>query len=274
MIENENADMIVDWIYNNPTWLWGTILVVLFSAAACGGLLVFHRLVHVSLRRAHNDLAGFTLAVIGVLYAVLLAFIAIATWESFSKASDIVENESDYIGGMYLDTAGLPNAEGQQIRDALMKYVSVVIEEEWPIQRQGKTPDQAWKPLRDLAAAIATIHPQNSGEAVIEAELLRSWNQVYDARSARLSAVQGHIPEVIWWIIFIGAAITTAFTYLFGFESFRMHLAMTSTLAATLALVIVLIVALDWPFRGQISVSPEPFIMTQQSWADAPIGTK
>ena len=91
--------MIIDWIYNNPTWLWGTVLVALFTATSCGGLLVFHRLVHVNVRRAHNDLAGFTIAVIGVLYAVLLAFIAIATWESFSRASDIVENESDYAGG-------------------------------------------------------------------------------------------------------------------------------------------------------------------------------
>jgi hypothetical protein len=266
--------LIVDWIYNNPTWLWGSILIALFTAASCGGLLVFHRLVHVKLRRAHNDLAGFTIAIISVLYAVLLAFIAIATWESFSRASDIVENESDYAGGMYLDTAGLPDAKGQEIRDALAKYVSVVIEQEWPVQREGRTPDQGWKPLRDLATAIATIHPQNSGEAVIEAELLRSWNQLYEARSARLSAVQGHIPSVIWYIVFFGAAITTAYTYLFGFENFGMHMAMTATVAATLALVIVLIIALDCPFRGQISVSPDPFIMTQQSWADAPIDKK
>ncbi len=265
---------MVDWIYNNPTWLWGTILVVLFTSAACVGLLIFHRLVRVNLRRAHNDLAGFTISVIGVLYAVLLAFIAIATWESFSRASDIVENESDYAGGMYLDTAGLQQAKGQEIRDALAKYVSVVIDVEWPIQRQGVTPDQGWKPLRDLATAIATIHPQNSGEAVIEAELLRTWNDLYNARSARLSAVQGHIPGVIWCIIFFGAAITTGYTYLFGFENFGMHIAMTATVAATLALVIVLIIALDWPFRGEISVSPDPFIMTQQSWADAPIDKK
>jgi len=266
--------MLVDWIYNNPTWLWGTLLVAVFTSAACGGLLIFHRLVHVSLRRAHNDLAGFTIAIISVLYAVLLAFIAIATWESFSRASDIVENESDYAGGMYLDTAGLPDAKGQEIRHDLMKYVSVVLETEWPIQRAGKTPDQGWAPLRDLATAIATIHPQNSGEAVIEAELLKSWNELYDARSARLSAVQGHIPGVIWCIVFFGAAITTAYTYFFGFESFGLHMAMTATVAATLALVIVMIIALDWPFRGQISVSPDPFIMPQQSWADAPIGRK
>src|SRR5580704_1868215 len=186
--------MIIDWIYNNPTWLWGTVLVALFTAASCVGLLVFHRLVHVSVRRAHNDLAGFTIAVIGVLYAVLLAFIAIATWESFSRASDIVEAESDYAGGIYLDTQGLPQAKGQPIRDAVARYVSVVINEEWPIQRAGKTRDQGWKPLREINTAIATVQPQNLGEAVIEAELLRAWNELYQTRSTRLSAVQGTFP--------------------------------------------------------------------------------
>ena len=56
--------MIIYWIYGNPTWLWGSILVVLFASTACVGLVVFHRLVHVDLRRAHNDLAGFTIAII------------------------------------------------------------------------------------------------------------------------------------------------------------------------------------------------------------------
>jgi hypothetical protein len=79
---------------------------------------------------------------------------------------------------------------------------------------------------------------------------------------------------VIWAIVFFGATITTAYTYLFGFENFAMHMAMTATVAATLALVIVMIIALDWPFRGEISVSPDPFIMTQQSWVGASLDKK
>jgi hypothetical protein len=40
-------------------------LVTVFAAVSCGGLLVFHRLVHIDLRKAHNDLAGFIFAVVG-----------------------------------------------------------------------------------------------------------------------------------------------------------------------------------------------------------------
>lgn len=72
LIEGEHDHRL---IYNNPTWLWGTVLVALFTATSCGGLLVFHRLVHVNVRRARNDLAGFTIAVIGVLYAVPSAWL-------------------------------------------------------------------------------------------------------------------------------------------------------------------------------------------------------
>ncbi|MGH7905141.1 MAG: hypothetical protein ACREP6_00770 [Candidatus Binataceae bacterium] len=262
--------MIVDWIYNNPTWLWGTILVAFFTGAACIGLCIFHRLVHVEVRRAHNDLAGFIVAIIAVTYAVLLAFIAIATWESFSHAEGIVDSEADYVGNIYRDTQGLPPSMGLSVRTDLQQYVRIVIDKEWPVQELGKVPRQGWKPLHHLHSAIVTMQPKTLGEAVIQAELLRTLNKLYSVRSSRLSAVEGHIPPVIWWIIFLGGAITTGFTYLFGFENFRMHLVMTAAVAASLALVVVLIVALDWPLRGEVAVSPEAFINSQRSWADLP----
>ncbi len=259
--------MIVNWIYNTPTLLWGTTLVALFSLAACVGLIVFHRLVHVELRRAHNELAGFTIAIISVTYAVLLAFIAIATWEAFADAGRIVQNEADYVGAIYRDTQGLPPQTAQDIRNDLRQYVTTVIDSEWPQQRVGITPEAGWAPLYKLHGSIVTMRPANAGEAVIEAELLRTLNALYRARASRLSAVEGHIPPVIWWIIFIGGAITTGYTYLFGFEDFRLHLVMTASVAASLALVVVLIIALDWPFRGEVSVSPGAFIQTEQSWS-------
>jgi hypothetical protein len=262
--------MLLDWVYSNPTWLWGSIVVATFVSAACAGLFVFDRLVHVEVRRTHNELAGFTIAVISVTYAVLLAFIAIATWESFTNAELIVDREADYVGSIYRDTQGLPPDMGHAIRADMREYVRVVIDKEWPTQQLGKTPSQAWEPLRKVHTAIVTMQPATRGEAVIQAELLKTLNDLYRARASRLAAVTGHIPSVIWWIILIGGGITTGYTYLFGFHDFRMHLTMTAAVSASLALVIVLIIALDWPFRGAVSISPDAFVKTQQSWQDLP----
>jgi hypothetical protein len=257
---------VVDWIYNHPTWLWGSILVGGAAALACLGLVACHRLVHVEVRRAHNDLAGFSIAIISVVYAVLLAFIAVATWESFAAAETVVQAEAGYIGNLYRDTRGFPEQLGAQMREALAHYAEAVITTEWPMQQQGQLPSAGWKPLYKLHAQLVAFQPATRGEAVIEAEFLRTLNELYKAREARLTAVAGHIPGVIWWIIAIGGALTTAFTYLFGFESFRLHLTMTGAVAASLALVVVLIVALDWPFRGEVSVSPEAYVDVEHSW--------
>ena len=265
--------MILDWIYSTPTWLWGTVVVIALDAAACIGLIAFHRLLHLEVRRAHNELTGFTVAVISVTYAVLLAFIAIATWESFSRSEDIVDREADCVGSIYRDTQGLPAAMGQEIRSDIRQYTDIVIHQEWPVQQTGKIPSKGWEPLRRVHSAIVTMHPANPGEAVIEAELLKTLNMLYSARSSRLSAVQGHIPEVIWWVIFMGGAITTGYTYLFGFHNFRMHVITTAAVSTSLALVVVLIIALDWPFRGRVSVTPDAFIKTEQSWSDLSFAT-
>ena len=189
--------MMLDWIYNSPTWLWGTVLIIALDAAACIGLVAFHRLLHIDLRRADNELTGFMLAVISVTYAVLLAFIAIATWESFTSSEGIVDREADCVGSIYRDTQGLPAAMGEEIRSDVRQYTDTVIHQEWPAQQTGKIRSQGWEPLRRIHSAIVTMHPADSGEAVLEAELLRTLNMLYTARSSRLSAVQGHIPIVI-----------------------------------------------------------------------------
>lgn len=261
--------MIVDWIYNHPTWMWGNILVGGATVVACLGLAVFHPFVDVKVRRAHNDLAGFSVAIISVVYAVLLAFIAVATWEAFSSAETVVQSEAGYIGNLYRDTKGFPDTLGEPMRKALKDYAEVVVRDEWPTQQSGELPNQGWKPLHKLHRLLVGFDPQTRGQTVIQAEFLRTLNELYKAREARLTAAAGHIPDVIWWIILIGGALTTGFTYLFGFESFRLHLTMTAAVAASLSLVVILIVALDWPFRGEVSVSPQAYIDVERSWAGA-----
>jgi len=56
-----------------------------------GGLLLVERLVPAQTRQKHNDVAGFIYAALGVIYAVLIALVVIAVWESFQAANETVE---------------------------------------------------------------------------------------------------------------------------------------------------------------------------------------
>ena len=66
--------------------VYGLLVVGGACLAAVLGLVLVQRLVPMTIREEHNDVAGFIYAVVGVIYAVLLALVVIATWEEFGRA--------------------------------------------------------------------------------------------------------------------------------------------------------------------------------------------
>jgi hypothetical protein len=251
--------MLRDWIYNHPTLEVATILVVLSVIVSWIGLFVFDRFIHVSIRSRHNDVAGFIIAIIGVVYAVLLAFIAVAAWANFDSANRVVQQEANLVDNLYRDAIAIPEPTRTEMRDDIKQYLNVVIEKEWPAQREHRSEMAGWGPVEKLQGAVASLDPKTLGQSVVEAEMLKTLNDLYSARRTRLLSAADGIPNTIWWILVLGGVITVAFSFFFGMPSMAMHYAMTGTLAASLALVMVLIVALDWPFRGQVSITPEAY---------------
>ena len=100
--------MLANWVYKYPNLDRRQCRRRgLFVLVSCIGLAIVQRLVPVKIRRSHNDIVGFTIAVVGVVYAVLLAFIAVATWETFRKSNTVVGDEASYVA-IFRNTIGLP----------------------------------------------------------------------------------------------------------------------------------------------------------------------
>jgi hypothetical protein len=100
---------------------------------------------------------------------------------------------------------------GHPMGKAIEEYAETVIHQQWPVQQQGILPSAAWKPLYDLHSELVRYQPDTRGEAVVEEEFLRTLNELYKVREARLTAAASHTPPVIWWIIAIGALLTSRF---------------------------------------------------------------
>ena len=66
----------------------------------------------------HNDLGGFILAVIGVIYAVLLAFVAIGVWERFQLAEARTYEEAGALTTVYRDAGSFPQRGASAARFA------------------------------------------------------------------------------------------------------------------------------------------------------------
>jgi hypothetical protein len=113
--------------------VYGVVVVCAVSLAALGGLALVQRLVPTEVRQKHNDVAGFIYAVLGVVYAVLLALVVIATWESYESARVTVEDEANALAEIFWLAHWMPQPEGRELQELARSYAEDVVDEEWPL---------------------------------------------------------------------------------------------------------------------------------------------
>jgi hypothetical protein len=248
-----------DMVYQYPIWAVGFLLV---GAAVLGAVLLelgARRLLPIELRRQHNDVAAAIFSIIGVTYAVLLAFVAMLAWEGFNRAEAASYAEAAVLRDVYTVSVGLTEPARSSIRNDIIGYARSVVNVEWPAQADGRVVDRASVYLDTLNGTVHDAHPSSLADSNLHFLLLQSLTRLWDARQGRLLAAGTTIPGVVWFVMLLGGALTIAFGSFFGAPSLRMHLAMSATLAASGAIVLILVIALSNPFRGDFRVSTEPF---------------
>jgi Protein of unknown function (DUF4239) len=248
------------WLCLIPTTLAVCIAVFGSSALAVAGLLVFHVLVPHKLRSLHNDLAGFVLAIVGVIYAVLLAFIAVAVWQNYSDVDGLVQTEANLVDDLYRDTVSLPPDVARQLRQNLFDYTETVVHKEWPRMMASMPSHQkGWHVLDSFHLTLAQLKPQDAPTLAVQTEMLGTLDKLYDVRRGRFHAASSGLPDIVWCNLLVGAVILIGFSYLFGAPRLTMHAIMVGLLSSSIGLVLMLIVLLDNPFLGRSHVSVEPF---------------
>ena len=245
------------------TIVFGVLVVFGACLAAVAGLELVQRLVPAEKRQEHNDVAGFLYAVVGVVYAVLLALLVIAVWEQYQRALETVEGEADSVADIAWLAHRLPETERYQLQEHARSYAQEVVDKEWPLMEQGiegeRGTPEAWSLVDDMRATLQEFEPRTEAEAQLYAEGLDQIDRLGDDRRMRLVAAEEGIPGVLWAVLVFGAVVTVGFTYLFGLRNSWAHRLMVMSLTAVIVLVLFTIGAMEYPFSGGARVDPGAF---------------
>jgi uncharacterized membrane protein YraQ (UPF0718 family) len=256
--------VLVDFLYTHSTWVVGLLVVGIWTGLSLAGLYLFNRLVDVHHRHKDTETVGLTYAIVAVVYAVLIGFIVVDVFETYAKGDEIATAEANKLSNLMLDSSGLPPELAGLVRGDLNKYIDIVVKTEWPSQQAGKLDEKVfepgWEVLSRLSKRLAQFEPATTGQNVNKGEMLRVGNELIKARRSRIIAAGEHLPEVVWQILILAGIVSVVYTYLFGAHTFKIHMAITGLIAATISLVFVLIIALDYPFRGDVSVGDDAFV--------------
>jgi len=247
-------------LYRFPTPVLGLMIVTIYIVLSITGLCLVRRFFSAHTFKLHNDIADPLFTTLGTIYAVMLAFTMVVTWQSFDISSKNTSREANYLADLYRDSTPLPAAFKSEIKTDLKGYVSAIITDEWPIMstmkgRSLKVQAEQQK-LWDLYAGF---QPKNETQKIFFTESVAKFNEACELRRQRLLDASTGLNGILYFILIAGGLVTIAFTLFFGTENFGPQLLMTSMLATLIGLTLFTIMSLDYPFTGDISIKPDVF---------------
>ena len=228
-------------------------------ALALAGLELVRRRYPDPVRAPNNEVAGFFIAVLGVMYAVLLAFVIVTVWEQFEEARLTTEREANAVAGLYRASQALPEPMGSRLRAQARDYVRTMVDQEWPAMARGQTSPESKRAVDALWTTVLTHQPATDNERLVQGEIMRRMGDLNDNRRLRELAATTSLPRIMWVLLAGGAVISVLFTYFFSTKNARAQYAMTALYVASIAFLLVLISVLDLPFNGNVHVTPHAF---------------
>jgi hypothetical protein len=245
------------YLITMPSWVAGLILIGIPTLIAVMAPILVRRFVDLRKLQDNNEVAGFKFAVVGVLYAVLLAFVVIVVWEKFNEAESFVSKEAAAAATIYRLSADIPGGPGAAARTALTEYLEIAIEKDWAAMAHGGGSPAVTVALDRVYDAVLTYRGTGNRDATILAATLENLNLLSQARRSRLVAAGGYVPGVLWATLIVGVIGTLGFTLFFGTKNLLAQAMMTGILSVILFSGLLIVVSFDHPFTGSVRVHPD-----------------
>ena len=251
---------VTSWLDSLSAVELALVCCAFFVSVTLLGVILIHplmrRLIHGE--RQANDVVIFVAANYGLIFAVLLGLLTVATFQTTKDLQDHVADEASSLSTMYHSADGYPEPLRSQLKSELRDYTHYVIEKDWPAHRLGRTPQGGEHRLQAIREALFSFEPKSKTQEVLHGEVIRQFNAMSVSREERLSAVSSSMPAVLWYVVIFGGMLTIVFLWLIHMD-FIPQVVLGVLTAVFIGLMTFLIFAMDRPLQGAVSVGPEPF---------------
>jgi hypothetical protein len=206
-----------------------------------------------------NETINAAVGLVGGAYALLLSFALSGVWSAYSQTQTIVVQEANAVSDLDQMSAAFPVPVQREVQETCYTYLRLVINEEWPLMAQGQTSVRADAEMTALWQVYTTMGPSERATPLYTASVTQL-NTLSDDRRERLLALSGSCPQVIMFLLYIGAIATMALACLHGMRSHLLHRFLLTTMAAVMTFGLFLVESLNQPFAAGSAIAPDPFL--------------
>jgi hypothetical protein len=242
----------------------GVLLVILTAALATGGLVLFRRSFSHEKLHESREVAGYLLAIVGTMYAVLLGLVVVEALAKFQEARNNVQSEANSLADVFLLSERFPPEKEKEIKALCAHYAQRVVDVEWPEMDDCQVDMESRRTAIKLMRSVQSLEPKTPAEQGMYPLAVQQVCQLWDCRRTRMNTAQNGVPFEEWMVLLFGGTVTVVFTYFFALKNFALQATMTAMVAILISLNLLLVLWFGYPFSGDRKVHPDAFQLDQR----------
>jgi hypothetical protein len=246
------------------------LLIALIAIASVAAASLARRTLRLEVRQKLHEVGNPVYLQIGVLFAILLAFVFNEVFDAYNTAEQAINGECGALHGAAMLAHTLPNGNGRGVEQAILNYLTIVINDEWvTLERREASP----KAVGAFQAIVEAAGHLNLGqtEATTQGQILSLVAQAHAFRETRIFQANKGLPIVIWLMLPFYGFILMLFVLFAGVQSPIGHFFFTAVFAISIVSVLIVVRLLDYPFEGALRLSNGDFIKTIEHIKNAPL---
>jgi hypothetical protein len=253
-----------DWIHALSV---GWMTVIIFAATfvvAAGILALVLALATGDRARAFKGVSAGLLPPLGIIFGLLVAFVAAQVWGDVDRATAAVNREASALRAVVLLAKAFPGEPETRLRGFVSQYIREARDVEWPamaVRRATLTMVPA--PLAGALEAAVMLPATGPGQVAAQREIISALENAFDARRQRILVSRSEVNWVKWTALIIQALITLVAIAMVHSDNRSSAVLAIGLFATAMAVCVVLIAMHDRPFTGQLAVRPDALLQVQ-----------
>ena len=194
--------------------------------------------------------AAAVFGVLGVAFAVLLAFVMFLAFDNYVRATEGASREAVAVSQLARVSRLFPDPQGEELRGDLACYARAVILDEWPLMRDARESSVVVGWLERLETTIDVMPIDDGVSQIALGHWLDEQAVRREGRRARLAEAAPTIPAAVWSMLVLGAVLTVVYVIVFADrrERWWTQAVMVGSISALIVSGLLVINFLDRPY--------------------------
>ena len=197
----------------------------------------------------------------GLLFALIVGFLAAQVWSDAGQAQDAVNREASALRSVVLVAPAFPGEPETRLRALVRRHIREAVDEEWPAMAHRRaTLTVISVPLAEALQLAVGLSPRTEGQKTAQREIVDAIQSALDARRQRILVSESSVNWVKWSGVIL-VALLTLVSIAFVHSDNRLSAALAMGIfSAAVAVSLMLIAAQQRPFSGEFAVRPDALV--------------